>query len=172
MPSDPASVVAGLLDRALTIATGESLTAGLVAATLAGVPGCSSVLRGGVVAYQADVKRSLLDVSAEALAAGLVSRQVAEAMADGAARRLGADVGVGTTGVAGPDPHDGEPVGSVWIAVVTPDGPVSRHLSLAGDRAGIRRQTVEACWDLVLDALGPPPPEVPPLEVPPPVPGE
>ena len=66
---------------------------------------------------------------------------------------LGADVGVGTTGVAGPDPHDGEPVGSVWIAVATSTGPVSRHLSLTGDRAAIRRQTVEACWDLVLDVV-------------------
>jgi nicotinamide-nucleotide amidase len=147
-------VVATLLERGLTVATGESLTAGLVAATLAEVPGCSAVLRGGVVAYQADVKRQLLDVSDEELGAGLVSQQVAEAMARGAARRLGADIGIGTTGVAGPDPHDGEPVGSVWIAVVTPSGPVSRHLALTGDRAGIRRQSVEACWGLVLDALG------------------
>jgi nicotinamide-nucleotide amidase len=147
-------VVAKLLERGLTVATGESLTAGLVAATLAEVPGCSAVLRGGVVAYQADVKRQLLDVSDEELGAGLVSRQVAEAMARGAARRLGADIGIGTTGVAGPDPHDGEPVGSVWIAVVTPSGAVSRHLALTGDRAGIRRQTVEACWGLVLDVLG------------------
>jgi nicotinamide-nucleotide amidase len=151
---DPAGVVGLLLDRGLTVATGESLTAGLVAATLADVPGCSAVLRGGVVAYQADVKRSLLDVPDAALDQGLVSRAVAEAMAAGAARRLGADVGIGTTGVAGPDPHDGQPVGSAWIAVVTPDGPVSRQLTLAGDRSAIRRQTVEACWALVLDALG------------------
>lgn len=151
-------MVGRLLDRGLTIATGESLTAGLVAATLADVPGCSSVLRGGVVAYQADIKQSLLDVSDEALRAGLVSRTVAEALAQGAARRLGADIGLGTTGVAGPDPHDGEPVGSVWIAVATPGDLVSRHLSLTGDRAGIRCQTVEACWDLVLDALAMLPP--------------
>jgi nicotinamide-nucleotide amidase len=137
------------------VATGESLTAGLVAATLAEVPGCSAVLRGGVVAYQADVKQSLLGVSAEAIDAGLVSRAVAEAMAMGAARRLQADVGIGTTGVAGPDPHDGEPVGSVWIAVATPDALVSRQLMLPGDRAAIRRQTVEACWGLVLDTLAP-----------------
>jgi nicotinamide-nucleotide amidase len=158
VPPEPASVVGRLLDRGLTVATGESLTAGLVAATLAEVPGCSSVLRGAVVAYQADVKGSLLDVPVETRAGGLVSRAVAEAMAAGAARRLGADVGIGTTGVAGPDPHDGEPVGSVWIAVVTPDGPAARHLQLGGDRAGIRRQTVEACWDLLLDTLAPPAP--------------
>lgn len=149
-------MVGRLLDRGLTVATGESLTAGLVAATLAEVPGCSSVLRGAVVAYHGDIKGSLLDVPVETRAGGLVSRAVAEAMAAGAARRLGADVGIGTTGVAGPDPHDGEPVGSVWIAVVTPDGPAARHLQLGGGRADIRRQTVEACWDLLLDTLAPP----------------
>ena len=158
MPREPADVVARLLDLGLTVATGESLTAGLVAATLADVPGASAVLQGGVVAYQADVKADLLDVPAEALAHGVVSREVAEAMAAGAARRLGADVGIGTTGVAGPDPHDGEPVGSVWIAVATPEGTISRHLVVEGDRAGIRRQTVEACWTLVLEALGAPAP--------------
>jgi nicotinamide-nucleotide amidase len=150
-------VVGRLLELGLTVATGESLTAGQVAATLADVPGCSAVLRGGIVAYQADVKADLLDVPAEALAQGVVSREVAEAMAAGAARRLGSDVGIGTTGVAGPDPHDGEPVGSVWIAVVTPRGTLSRHLDVEGGRAEIRRQTVEACWSLVLNALGEPP---------------
>ena len=157
MPHEPAVVVGRLLELGLTVATGESLTAGQVAATLADVPGCSAVLRGGIVAYQADVKADLLDVPAEALGHGLVSREVAEAMAAGAARRLGSDVGIGTTGVAGPDPHDGEPVGSVWIAVVTPGRTLSRHLDVEGDRAAIRRQTVEACWSLVLDALGEPP---------------
>ena len=157
MPYEPAAVVGRLLELGLTVATGESLTAGQVAATLADVPGCSAVLRGGIVAYQADVKADLLDVPAEALGHGLVSREVAEAMAAGAARRLCSDVGIGTTGVAGPDPHDGEPVGSVWIAVVTPRGTLSGHLDVEGDRAEIRRQTVEACWSLVLDALGEPP---------------
>lgn len=135
----------------LTIATGESLTAGLVAATLAEVPGCSSVLRGGIVAYQGDVKADVLGVPAPALAGGLVSREVAEAMAVGAARVLGADIGVGTTGVAGPDPHDGEPPGSVWVAVAGPRGVVARHLALEGGRDAIRRATVASCWALVLD---------------------
>jgi nicotinamide-nucleotide amidase len=138
------------------VATGESVTAGLVAATLADVPGCSVVLRGGVVAYQADVKESLLDVPRAAIDGGLVSQAVAEGMASGAARRLGADIGIGTTGVAGPDPHDGEPVGSVWIAVATAAGARARHLSIDGDRERIRRQTVEACWELLLDLLDDP----------------
>ncbi|MCX6433639.1 MAG: nicotinamide-nucleotide amidohydrolase family protein [Actinobacteria bacterium] len=146
-------IVALLVDRGLTIATGESITAGLVAGTLAEVPGCSTVLRGGVVAYQADVKTALLGVSASALDQGIVSRAVAVAMAQGAARALGADIGIGTTGVAGPEPHDGQPVGSVWIDAAGAGGVRSTHLSLTGDRAQIRCQTVEACWGLVSDLL-------------------
>lgn len=150
----PAAVVEALRSHGLSIATGESLTAGLVAATLADVPGCSDVLRGGVVAYQPDVKQRLLAVSGEALAAGVVSEPVARAMAEGARAAAGADVGIGTTGVAGPTASDGEPVGSVWIAVAGPRGGRAQHLSLAGTRDEIRRQTVEACWALVLGALG------------------
>lgn len=153
MASGADEVVTRLRDGGLTIATGESVTAGLVAATLADIPGCSAVLRGGVVAYQADVKESLLGVSRASIDGGLVSEAVAEEMAAGAARLLGADVGVGTTGVAGPDPHDGEPVGSVWIAVATAAGARARHLAVDGGREQIRRQTVEACWDLLLDIL-------------------
>ena len=147
----PAAVVRTLADAGLTIASGESLTAGLVAATLAEVPGCSVVLRGGVIAYQRDVKAGVLGVPTEALAAGLVSREVAEAMATGAARVLGADIGVGTTGVAGPDPHDGQPAGTVWVAVAGPRGVSARRLALQGDREEIRRATVAACWPLVLE---------------------
>jgi nicotinamide-nucleotide amidase len=80
-----------------------------------------------------------------------VSREVAEAMATGAARVLGADIGVGTTGVAGPDPHDGQPAGTVWVAVAGPRGVSARRLALQGDREEIRRATVAACWPLVLE---------------------
>ena len=146
MPSEPAGLVRRLAALGWTVATGESLTAGLVAATLADVPGCSAVLRGGVVAYQPDVKAAVLGVPEPDLSAGIVSEAVARDLAEGAARVLGAQVGIGTTGVAGPDPHDGAPVGSVWIAVVTPHGSVTEHLSLVGSRADIRRQTVEASW--------------------------
>ena len=141
------------MSRGLTLATGESLTAGLVSATLAEVPGCSAVLRGGVVAYQPDVKADLLGVPQEALAQGIVSEQVALALAQGAARVLGADIGIGTTGVAGPDPHDGQPVGTVWIAVSAPNDSRAVRLQLVGQRAEIRRQTVLACWQLVLDLV-------------------
>ncbi len=154
MAPDPADLVAALITRGWTLATGESLTAGLVTAGLADVPGCSAVLRGGVVAYQPDIKAEVLGVPADALAAGVVSEPVARALAEGAARVLGAEVGIGTTGVAGPQPHDGSPVGSVWIAVTTPEGTRTEHLSLHGDRAAIRCQTVEACWDLLGRVLG------------------
>jgi nicotinamide-nucleotide amidase len=151
--ADASDVVAGLVAQGLTIATGESLTAGLVAATLAQVPGCSAVLRGAIVAYQPDVKAALLGVSAEDLRHGLVSEAVACAMARGVADALKADIGVGTTGVAGPDPHDGEPVGSTWVAVCVGARCNARHLVLTGDRDAIRRQTVEACFELVLETL-------------------
>lgn len=149
----PADVVSACLQRGLTVATGESLTAGLVAATLAEVPGCSAVLRGGVVAYQPDVKADLLGVPAEALAQGIVSEQVARALAEGAARVLRSDVGIGTTGVAGPDPHDGQPVGTVWIAVHVPGATRAVGLHLTGDREEIRRQTVVSCWALALELV-------------------
>ena len=148
-----AHVVGACIGRGLTLATGESLTAGLLAATLADVPGCSAVLRGAVVAYQPDVKQALLGVSDAALAHGVVSEEVAAAMAVGAARTLGADLGVGTTGVAGPDAHGGEPVGSVWIAVAGPSGVRTEHLALNGDRDRIRRQTVVSCLDLLATVL-------------------
>ena len=154
-----------LRDRGLTVGTGESLTAGLVCSALAEVPGCSDVLRGGVVAYEADVKRALLDVSDAALVQGVVSEAVAIAMAHGARAALGADVGVATTGVAGPDAHDGSPVGRVWIAVVVPAAGASpgdaspglrstaRRLDLDGDRAAIRAGAVQAALGLLRATL-------------------
>ena len=105
------------------------------------------------MAYQPDVTADLLGVPQEALAQGIVSEQVALALAQGAARVLGADIGIGTTGVAGPDPHDGQPVGTVWIAVSAPKDSRAVRLQLVGQRAEIRRQTVLACWQLVLDLV-------------------
>lgn len=146
-----AELVAALRLRGWSVATAESLTAGMVSAAIADVPGCSDVLVGGVVAYSAQVKQDLLDVSS--LEPGLVSREVAEAMAAGVCRRLGADVGVATTGAAGPRPHDGAPVGSVWVAVRTPLGVTSRHFQLPGDRAGIRAGATGAALSLTLAAV-------------------
>ena len=137
-----------------TIGTAESLTGGLVAAALTTVPGASAVVRGGIVAYSADLKNSLLDVPAELIQrVGTVNSDVALAMAVGARNRLGATVGVATTGVAGPDPADGRPVGTVYIAVSAPGRAVHEALMLSGDRAEIRRSTVDRLLDLLLRTL-------------------
>jgi nicotinamide-nucleotide amidase len=133
--------------RALTLATAESCTGGLVAARLTGVPGSSESFVGSVVSYSNDVKRSQLDVPEQLLAEyGAVSAEVAEAMAEGARRRLGADMAVSVTGVAGPGGGTAEkPVGRVHLHAAGPDGSLARTLDLPGEREQIRvRATVTA----------------------------
>jgi nicotinamide-nucleotide amidase len=144
--------------RGATVAVAESLTGGLVAGTLAGVPGISAVLRGGVVAYATDLKTSLVGVDRALLAAGgAVQAEVALAMAEGVAARLSADIGVATTGVAGPDPQDGHPAGTVFVAVHGPR--VSRvegragPTALPGHRAEVRWASVVLALELLTDAL-------------------
>jgi nicotinamide-nucleotide amidase len=111
-------------------------------------------MRGGVVAYATDVKNSLLKVDADLLAsAGAVDPAVAWQMAQGIRTLLRADVGVSTTGVAGPDPQDGKPVGTVHIAVVTPDGTGITSLEIGGSREQIRAETVERALALCLEEL-------------------
>lgn len=113
-----AVVVAEARSRGMTIATAESLTAGLVASTLATVPGASRVLRGGLVVYATDTKASLAGVDPRLLdREGPVDAEVARQLAAGACQRLGADVGLGITGVAGPDPQGGHAVGEVYCCV-------------------------------------------------------
>lgn len=145
-----ATVVAELLRRQETVATCESLTAGLLCAELTTIPGSSAVVRGGLVTYATDLKTSLADVPAELIGRhGVVSREVAEAMAAGAARVCDATWGVGLTGVAGPDGLDGKPAGTVCLAVAGPGGSVSVELALPGDRAAVRAGTVVAALDLL-----------------------
>ena len=145
-----ADVVAGLALRHETVATCESLTGGLVLAELTTVPGSSGVVRGGLVTYATDLKTSLAGVPAELIAAyGVVSRPIAEAMAAGARTVCGATWGMGLTGVAGPDPVDGLAPGTVCIAVAGPDGTVSVQELFDGDRAAVRRGTVERAFDLL-----------------------
>ena len=126
--------------RGLRLATAESCTGGMVAARLTGVPGSSASFVGGVVAYADDVKRNELGVPADLLAAhGAVSAEVAAAMADGVRGRLGADVAVAVTGVAGPDGGTAEkPVGRVHLHASGPDGSLARMLDLPGEREQIR----------------------------------
>ena len=148
-----AEVIRSFAARGLTLAVAESLTGGLVVAELVSVPGASAVVRGGVVAYATELKHDLLGVDAALLAAGgPIQSSVAEQMASGVRRRLGADVGLATTGVAGPDPQDGHPPGEVWIAVASSTGVRSVRLELGGDRAAIRRETVDAVLGLALES--------------------
>ena len=137
-----------------TLATAESLTGGLVAAALTDVPGASAAFRGGVVAYATELKSQLLAVDAVLLARhGAVHAPGAAAMADGVRTRLGATIGIATTGVAGPDPQDGQPPGTVHIAVSLADDTVVRTMALTGDRDSIRKLTVERVLGLLLGRL-------------------
>ena len=147
-------VVTALVAAGRTVATAESLTGGLVCAALTDVPGASAVVRGAVVAYATELKAQLLGVDPDLLATGgAVQAEVARQMASGVCRVLGAEVGVATTGVAGPDPQDGRPVGTVFVAVAAEGRVVAvRELALAGDRGTIRDRTVEAALDLLMEA--------------------
>jgi nicotinamide-nucleotide amidase len=144
-------VVRRLAERGQTLAVAESLTGGLLAATVVDVPGASAVFRGGLVVYATDLKASLAGVPRSLLAErGPVDPQVALALAAGARDRCAADWGLGTTGVAGPDPQDGVAVGTVYVACAGPDGAAQvRTLRLAGDRAAVRRDSVTAALDLL-----------------------
>ena len=174
--SDAEDVVRLATASGTTVAVAESLTAGLVCARIADVPGASAVLRGGVVTYATDVKTLLLGVDAHLLRRrGAVDPDVALAMAAGVRERLGADVGLATTGVAGPDPQDGVAPGAVFVAVshptrdpdphplrdqalrspwegskcrITTDGVVWR-LTLEGDRAAVRTGATDAAVALL-----------------------
>jgi nicotinamide-nucleotide amidase len=138
-------------DRGLTLATAESCTGGMVAGRLTDVPGASDVFVGSVVAYANDVKRLALDVSPDVLErCGAVSAEAAAAMARGARTRLGADVAVAVTGIAGPDGGSPEkPVGLVYLHAAGPDGEVARRLDLPGDRDMIRGRATTAALHLV-----------------------
>jgi nicotinamide-nucleotide amidase len=159
VPGAP-EVVGRLRSLGATVATAESLTGGLVCAALVDVPGASAVVRGGVVAYVAAVKQDALGVPADVIRRhGTVSRECAEAMARGVRTALGADWGVATTGVAGPEPSEGRPVGTVHVAVAGRlDGEhitAHRTLTLQGDRAQIRTASVSAALRLLHDTLPP-----------------
>nr|WP_202532829.1 nicotinamide-nucleotide amidohydrolase family protein [Streptomyces sp. SID3212] len=144
-----------LEERSATLAVAESLTGGLVAAELTSVPGASRSFRGSVTAYATDLKRDVLGVAAPLLAErGAVDPEVARQMAAGVRRVLGADWGAATTGVAGPEPQDGQPVGTVYVAVVGPVGPGKVvALRLNGDRADIRKESVVSVLGLLRNEL-------------------
>jgi nicotinamide-nucleotide amidase len=143
LPALAGQLVSVLTERGETVAVAESLTGGLLAAALVQIPGASAVFRGGIVAYATDLKATLLGVPQPLLDRyGAVHADVAAAMASGVRARLGATFGVATTGVAGPDPADGQPVGTVHVAVSSPQAVTGQAYLFSGGRAGIREQTV------------------------------
>ncbi|MFH8496607.1 CinA family protein [Streptomyces coeruleorubidus] len=162
MSSTATDVVRLLTVKGRTLAVAESLTGGLVAAEITSVPGASKVFRGSVTAYATELKHELLGVDTTLLAArGAVDPQVAAQMAAGVRKALGTDWGIATTGVAGPEPQDGQAVGTVFVAV---DGPLRADsgsasggkveaLRLNGDREEIRRESVRSVLALLLKEL-------------------
>ncbi|KQV04061.1 damage-inducible protein CinA [Microbacterium sp. Root322] len=156
MSEESAAVLAALGRRGWTLGIAESLTGGALCADVVAIPGASAVLLGGVVAYATPVKATVLGVDAALLAAhGPVHPQVALQMADGVRDVVGvggvpADVGVSTTGIAGPDSPDGQPVGTVHIGVVTPVASRNTAFHFSGDRDAIRAQAVAAALREVL----------------------
>lgn len=161
MPTSSAegrNAVADLVERLIrlrrTVAVAESLTGGLVMAALTSVPGASATVRGGVVAYATQVKHEVLGVDEDLLdRVGAVDGEVAMQMADGARETIGADFGVATTGVAGPDGQDGKAPGVVFVAVTTPFGRWHRELLLDGDRDAIRTRSSIAALELLSDVV-------------------
>ncbi|WP_221585668.1 CinA family protein [Microbacterium sp. G2-8] len=159
----PARAAAALLDelrrRGWSVGAAESLTGGLVASRIIDVPGASDSMRGGVVAYDSRVKHALLGVDADLLSAhGPVHADVARQMAQGVRRALrveaaDADVGLSTTGIAGPDSPDGQRVGTVFVGVSSPAGDRVERFLFSGDRAEIRSTAADAALLLALDVI-------------------
>lgn len=146
--TDVAALVAGLRSLGLTVAVAESLTGGLVVAELVRVPGVSAVLHGGVVAYATALKRDVVGVDGDLLAAhGAVHPEVARQLAERIRSALAVDgvparVGIGTTGVAGPDPQDGVAPGTAWIGVAVDEVTEVRRIRIEGDRDAVRAAAV------------------------------
>lgn len=147
-------LVTHLLARGETLAVAESLTGGLLSATLVDVPGVSAVFRGGIIAYATDLKAALVGVPVELLAErGAVDPEVATALARGARERCGATWGLGTTGVAGPLPQDGIEVGVVYLGLSGPTGDRVQGMRLSGTRSEIRVASVTAALEFLDGAL-------------------
>lgn len=153
-------LIAALSDRDETMATAESLTGGLIGATVTSVAGASAIYRGGVISYATDTKTDLAGVPAATLAEhGAIAEQTAAAMARETAARCVADWGVAVTGVAGPAEQEGHPPGTVYAAVARSSGASGpacwvRHHQFAGDRGQVRTATVRAALQLFSGVLG------------------
>ena len=148
-------VAAACRERGIRLGTAESCTGGLVGHVITEVPGSSDYFSGAVVTYANEMKIALADVPAAVLEAhGAVSAQVARAMADGARRRLGVDVAVAVTGVAGPDGGSAaKPVGLTYVAIADATGDDVRRFVWDADRTGNKRLSAAAALELVVERL-------------------
>lgn len=151
------ALVSRCIDAGVTVATAESCTAGLVAATIADIPGASSVLRGGAVTYVDEVKHEILGVSTETLDRfTAVSAPCAEEMAAGARARFTSTYAVSTTGYAGPGGGtEQDPVGTVYFGLSTPQGTTSSCMHFEGTREEVRLQACGHALELLLGAVSP-----------------
>ena len=155
MAVDLAALHATLQGCGATVAVAESLTGGLVLARLTETPGASASVRGGVVVYATDLKAQLAGVDPALLAErGAVDPDVALALASGVRRRLAASIGLGVTGVAGPDAQDGQAVGTVFAAVCSARGERVQQRRFEGDRPAVREAAVQLCLHLLADEVG------------------
>ncbi len=145
-------LVQTLKDVGMTIATAESCTGGLLGKLITDVPGSSAVYPGGVISYCSRIKHEILDVDQNDLdTLGPVSEPVARQMAEGVRRVIGADLGIGITGIAGPNSDDtGRPVGLVYVSVSNGETTLVRECHFDGDRGAVRAQAAEAAAELAL----------------------
>lgn len=143
------AVNSALVSRGETVGCAESLTGGELAALLSVTPGASASFTGAVVCYASAVKREVLGVTAERVVSALAAEQLASGVRD----LLHVDWALATTGVAGPDEQEGQPVGTVHLGLAGPDGVRSVQLDLTGDRAQIRSETCAEAMRLLLEAV-------------------
>jgi len=148
------SLIKKLEEKNLTIAVAESLTGGLVAASLTEIPGASKVFKGSITAYVDEIKQSVLNVNKETiLKFNSISEQVALEMAINVRTIMKSDIGISTTGVAGPEKSAGFAPGLVFVAISIGDHNMCQKLEITGDRSKIRNQTVQEILQLTLSRL-------------------
>ena len=147
-------VVEKLKEKNLTIATAESLTAGLLSSKLAEIDGASKVFKGGIVAYQNEVKENILNIDSKTIDKySSVSREVAILMAENVRKKLKTDLGVSTTGVAGPGLVGDKKIGTVFVAISFSEHNMCLELNLSGDRQSIREESCRKLFELILEKL-------------------
>ena len=147
-------IIQKLGQRRLTISVAESLTGGLVAASLTQIPGASAVFKGGIIAYGDEIKQQVLKVDPALITKFTgISEPVAQSMATNIREIMNTDIGIATTGVAGPDKSDGFAPGIVFVAISIGDHKICQKLELVGDRTQIRDQSVNEIFKLTLSQL-------------------